>query len=133
MAGLAPSMEILLRAYFAAIWKIRPQGSRRKATRNMHQALAQAIADRDPNSARALMSEMLELNVNEIDDLAQLCEKGLAAADGATSDAHSRRLSRSAFATRLRSFCRPEQRIGVGRPFNPPAVRPAEAAPEDAG
>jgi len=88
MAGLAPSMEVLLRAYFAAIWKIRPQGSRRKATRNLHQELARAIASRDPELARTLMLQMLELNRNEIDDLVALCEKGLAAANGAAPDDH---------------------------------------------
>ncbi len=98
MAGLAPSMEVLLRAYFAAIWKIRPQGSRRKATRNLHQDLARAIANRDPELARTLMSQMLELNVNEIDELVALCEKGLAAANATAPDAQSQ----TALSQRLR-------------------------------
>ncbi len=88
MAGLAPSMEVLLRAYFAAIWKIRPQGSRRKATRNLHQDLARAIANRDSELARTLMLQMLELNVKEIDELVALCEKGLAAPSSTAPDAH---------------------------------------------
>ena len=91
MAGLAPSMEVLLRAYFAAIWKLRPQGSRRKATRNLHQDLARAIANRDPELARGHMLQMLEINLKEIDGLVALCEKGLAVANGAMPDEHPQR------------------------------------------
>jgi DNA-binding FadR family transcriptional regulator len=98
MSALAPSMEVLLRAYFAAIWKLRPQGSHRKATRNLHQDLARAIADRDPALARALMSQMLEINLKEIDGLVALCEKGLAPMDEIASGAHSQ----TALSQRLR-------------------------------
>lgn len=87
MAGLAPSMEVLLRAYFAAIWKIRPQGSgRQNATTNLHRALAEAIADRDPEAARTLMLKMLELNADEIDELEVLFKAGFPNAAVATPD-----------------------------------------------
>jgi GntR family transcriptional regulator, galactonate operon transcriptional repressor len=83
MAGLAPSMEVLLRAYFAAVWQIRPHGPTRKGQRNRHIELARAIADRDAAAARAMMEDMLTLNAREIDELIALYRTGLAADDSA--------------------------------------------------
>lgn len=84
MAGLAPSMEVLLRAYFAAVWRIRPQGPRRKGERNRHIELAAAIAARDAAGARSLMENMLTLNAAEIDELVELCRASLNADEGTT-------------------------------------------------
>lgn len=87
LAGFAPSLEVLLRAYFAAIWRIRPHGPHFEASRNLHQALAGAIQAREPKAARDTMDEMLEANARELDDVVWLFEAGLKEAS-ASSVAH---------------------------------------------
>ncbi len=74
MAGLAPSMEVLLRAYFTAIWNLRPEGPFAVAGSNLHQAMAEAIAARDARGAAAAMEAMLAFNASEIDDLVLLMQ-----------------------------------------------------------
>lgn len=69
MAGLAPSMEVLLRAYFTAIWSLRPEGPSTVPGLNLHQAMAAAMSERDPARAAECMQAMLAFNAGEIDEL----------------------------------------------------------------
>lgn len=74
IAGFAPAMEILLRAYFAAVHRLRPHRPKFVATTNLHQSMAAAIAARDPATARTALAEMLEITRREIDDVLSMFE-----------------------------------------------------------
>ena len=67
IAGLCPAMEVLLRAYFWSMWKLRPDGPRLMSKVNLHQEMSQAIADRDIDKARGALTEMLTMTCREID------------------------------------------------------------------
>ncbi len=67
MAGLCPAMEVLLRAYFLAMWRLDPEGPEQKTAENLHQLTAKAIADRDPKRARRYAEAMLSVTASEIE------------------------------------------------------------------
>jgi DNA-binding FadR family transcriptional regulator len=82
LAGLAPSMEVALRAYFSAVWKLRPEGPLNVASTNLHQAMANAIAVRDPAAASACMEQMLAITATEVDAVVRLFDAGLSSGAG---------------------------------------------------
>ncbi len=67
MAGLCPAMEVLLRAYFLAMWRLDPEGPEQKTAENLHQLTAKAIAERDPKRARRYANAMLSVTASEIE------------------------------------------------------------------
>ena len=66
-SGLCPAMEVLLRAYFLAMWRLDPEGPEQKTAENLHQLTAKAIADRDPKRARRYANAMLSVTASEIE------------------------------------------------------------------
>lgn len=66
-AGLAPSMDVLMRAYFAAIRTLRPEAPRNVPTTNLHAETADAIARRDAAAARSGMERMLGITHREVE------------------------------------------------------------------
>jgi DNA-binding FadR family transcriptional regulator len=91
VAGMAPSMDVLLRAYFSAIWKLRPEGPRNIANTNLHQAMADAIAARDPDLAAQCMTSMLDITAREIDEVVRLFEAGLSSGPDDAAETPTRR------------------------------------------
>jgi len=80
VAGMAPSMDVLLRAYFAQTWTLRPEGPYNFSTTNLHLEMAEAIAARDPDRAARLMEDMLDVSVREVEQVVLLYEAGLSGA-----------------------------------------------------
>jgi DNA-binding FadR family transcriptional regulator len=69
IAGLCPAMEVLLRAYFLAMWQLHPYGPRNVSHINLHQLMAEAIAAGNATDARAHLEAMLEITCREIDEV----------------------------------------------------------------
>ena len=72
IAGLAPAMAVLLRAYFWAMWKLHPGGPKNAGRENLHLVLAQAIADGNPDQAVAGMRKMLQITRRDIEEVLTL-------------------------------------------------------------
>ena len=69
IAGLCPAMEVLLRAYFWSMWKLRPGGPRNVSSENPHQRMGQAIADGQAETAKDSLTEMLRVTSREMDEV----------------------------------------------------------------